>query len=320
MVFGGSFAKHRHTQRHTGNKRREGETLNPPRHSAKMVCLIWPPRPGQPSTAKTGEKHDGGNVHGVVKEGVNADGNSCTNGTRGKAQCGALGQQTGSGRLSRHLQRISPTGGHVHHEKGQTERQANASVFNEQLQPVVVRMNRLCGETFTPVAKGELIEHVGPGTEPRVDREHRRNGEEPKFFAVFIESQVAESHPHGKTFRARPQSQRQRKRHKKKRTSGQPTSMHLRPAAHDEETQRCESSQSGRNAQVGRARKAQREPDKTRGGNPQEEHLHRGAAPPPNEKSEREKSPHLKGAGQSGAAGEGSRKPAGPPCQGIPAG
>ena len=95
--------------------------------------------------------------------------------------------------------------------------------------------------------------------------------------------------------------------------------MAVRPAAHDEKAQQSKGGQAGRNTQVSRTRKAERKADEAGGGNPQEQHLHRRPASSPDKKTEREKSSGLERSRQSGATGEGSRKPTGAPSGRITA-
>ena len=207
----------------------------------------------------------------------------------------------------------------MHEKKDQTESQPDASVFDEKLQPVVVRVHGFGLETETAVTQRKLVEHVRPRAEPRIEREHRRHGEEPKLFPVFVETEFGQSKTHGKTFGPGRESQCERKRHEQQRAGRQPSAMAMRPAAHNEKAQQGESRQAGWNAQISRTREAERQADKARGRNPQEQHFHRGPAATPDKQTQREKSSGLERSRQSGATGERSRKPTGAPSRRVAA-
>ena len=78
----------------------------------------------------------------------------------------------------------------MHEKKDQTESQSDAPVFDEKLQPVVVRMHGFGLETEAAITQRKLVEHIRSGAKPRIEREHGRHREEPKLFPVFVETKL----------------------------------------------------------------------------------------------------------------------------------
>ena len=60
----------------------------------------------------------------------------------------------------RHKHQIPPTRRDMHSKEKNTQAQTNASVFDEQLQPVIVRMHRPGIHAVIAIALRQLVEHV----------------------------------------------------------------------------------------------------------------------------------------------------------------
>ena len=81
-------------------------------------------------------------MEAIVEEGVHGLGDHGGERTAQQAQSHALRQPSCAERFARQAQRVSPSCREVKNKTGCYKHQADAAVFDEQLQPIVVRMDR----------------------------------------------------------------------------------------------------------------------------------------------------------------------------------
>ena len=137
-----------------------------------------------------------------------------------KSELGAARQQARGRCLAGQPQRSAPTGGQVRDKKQAPQDESDAPVFDEQLQPVVVRVHRQTRQTVSAIAQRELVEHVRSRPEPRIQGEHGRRDGEPERFAVGIETQRVETQAHRDALQPDKKSHEQRRSHDGECTRG----------------------------------------------------------------------------------------------------
>ena len=304
-LLGPRLASHRPEQQHARNRRQQPQRQQPRRPLLRTVA-------GQPTRARRGDptgrqRHRqcrGLHVQTVVEKRMRTLRGQHREGAGDQAQLRAARQPARRGNFARQTQSGPPPRCEMDDEEQTAQREARAPVFHEQLQPVVVRMHRPAGQTRAAVAQRQLVEHVGPRPEPRIQREHRRHHDEPERLAVSIESHRIQTHAHRDTFQRQGKSEKQRDGDRHQGTRREPETVRHGPPGRHHETDQRERGQTRRHAHVSGPRKTQRQPGKTRRRGPQEEKFDRRASASPDEQTQGEEGRSLQHGGERTAAGQ----------------
>jgi hypothetical protein len=289
-----------HSQHEPGQRGQESENLQPPRNRTSAKTLPTARR-GQPARAEGGQHGDNRQVQAVVEDDVRSDCGESGQGSRGQTQIHALRQQSVSRCFPGETEDIPPSCDKVDGEEPRAQNQADPTVFDEQLQPIAVRMDRIGGEAQAAVAPGQIFEGVCSRAEDRVEGEHGGHGDAPEVLPVFVHRQLLEPKPYGHTFVARGDAQTQGGADQHQGPRGQEEAMADHTALNDKEAGQSEDDHTRGQSQISRAGQADDHADESGGRGPEEEQLDPDRAAPPNQQPEGEESGHLQDAGQSGA-------------------